>query len=120
MVDDAPDQPSTTVEETSVLQKFPSVPMKAGETIKSAKERMWETTTKSESAWEKWKSCTWVRLLLVWLVAMVLLYLLHPPIVCKSNSRDDLDAYRCSPWRLASWAALAPLLYLILPRLGIK
>jgi uncharacterized membrane protein YbhN (UPF0104 family) len=58
-----------------------------------------------------------VQALIIWVFAALLLYFLAPPIVCKSNEDDDLDAYNCNPCRVIIWAAIAPLVVMIYPHI---
>jgi hypothetical protein len=82
---------------------------------KSQVRQRWEESTATKETWVVYWEKTWVRLLVLYVFALIFLYLLRPPIVCCDNARDDLDAYRCSPLRLFAWAAVTPIAYLVLP-----
>ena len=113
-----PPVPRNTNTSEVMNRRFPSVPVQGGAV--TGKEKRWKEKTKAPTLLEKWQSKSWIKLVAIWLVAMLFLYLLHPPLICKNNARDDLDAYQCSYWRLAAWAAIAPLVYLLLPLLGME
>ena len=102
----------------SVVQKdkFPSLAaVKGGET---KKEKRWEKITKKPSAWERLKGQKWIIYVVLFLISLILLYVLQPPLVCKTNARDDLDAYQCSAPRLLVWSCVAPLIYFLMPFFG--
>lgn len=94
--------------------KFPSVrsPHGGGPTLK---EQRWGETTKQTSVWAQIRSSRWFVAALIYAVAVLILVLLRPPVVCKSNSRDDLDAYQCSYGKVLLWALLAPAFYMLFP-----
>jgi len=54
--------------------------------------------------------------IVIWAVAAAFLWLLKPPLVCRTRSDDDLDGFRCSWGRIAVWSSLAPASYYLLPK----
>lgn len=72
------------------------------------------TTTTTAKAWSLPRNRIVVAVVL-YIVSAIILMALQPPVVCKSNARDDLDAFHCSYSRVFVWALLAPALYFIIP-----
>ena len=55
--------------------------------------------------------------IVIWVVAAAFLWLLKPPLICRTRSDDDLDGFRCSWGRILAWSSLAPASYFLLPKL---
>ena len=117
---EAPEPAAGTTLSSQPEDRFPS--LKGGSTAAatvSGKEERWIETSKPDPWYKRMLSKSWWLALVIWAGAFLFLWLVQPPIVCKTNSRDDLDAYTCSFPRLLVWSAIAPLLYFVLPLLNI-
>ena len=106
---------------TGLRQRFQeAIHMAEGGTVDpTLKELRWKDRINQQvpSMQQKLTQNKYVQSVLVWIAAMLLLYLLNPPIVCVQSRKDDLDSYRCSLFRIVAWGSLAPISYLVIPHL---